>query len=66
MSYFQLLQFVGHTSPECISNPGQALNSAPKMPNEEGREREMDIMNLILNQRNQEQTQYEKFSIGSW
>lgn len=36
------------------------------MPNEEGQEKEMDIMNLILNQRNQEQTQSEKYCFGSW
>ncbi|KFM77896.1 Ral GTPase-activating protein subunit alpha-2, partial [Stegodyphus mimosarum] len=60
-----LLQYIGHTSPECVCVPGQALNAAPKLPNEEGREREMEIMNLILNQRNQEQAQFEKYSINS-
>ncbi|XP_054712928.1 LOW QUALITY PROTEIN: ral GTPase-activating protein subunit alpha-1-like [Uloborus diversus] len=60
-----LLQFVGHTSSECVSIPGQALNAAPKLPNEEGRNKEMDVMNLILSQRNQEQAHFGKHSLSS-
>lgn len=60
-----LLQFVGHSSPECVSKPVKALNSPPKLLCEDSREKEMDVMNLILNQRNHEQMQFQKFSGSS-
>ncbi|GFS68356.1 hypothetical protein NPIL_633392 [Nephila pilipes] len=60
-----LLQYVGYTSSECVSMPGQPLNSASRLLNEDGRQKEMEMINLILNQRNQEYSQSQKFSLNS-
>ncbi|KAF8789181.1 Ral GTPase-activating protein subunit alpha-1 like protein [Argiope bruennichi] len=60
-----LLQYIGYTSSECVCIPGQPLNSASRLQNEDGRQKEMETINVILNQRNQEHSQSLKFSLNS-
>ncbi|KAG8192293.1 hypothetical protein JTE90_002117 [Oedothorax gibbosus] len=60
-----LLQYIGHTSTECVTMYGQPLNSASKLQNEEGRQQESDTINLILNQNSQEYAQFERLSVNS-
>ncbi|GIY68478.1 hypothetical protein CDAR_112172 [Caerostris darwini] len=60
-----LLQYIGYTSSECVINPGQPLNSTSHLHNEDGHQREVEMIELILNQRNQEYSQSKKFSLNS-
>ncbi|CAL1264601.1 unnamed protein product [Larinioides sclopetarius] len=60
-----LLQYIGFTSSECVCIPGQPLNSASRLQNEDGRQKEMETINVILNQRNQEHSQSLRFSLNS-
>ncbi|XP_077522746.1 ral GTPase-activating protein subunit alpha-1 isoform X4 [Amblyomma americanum] len=49
-----LLQYIGHTSPECVQLPCQRLNSAPKATDEVAGIREAETVHLLLNQHAQE------------
>ncbi|KAL3216183.1 hypothetical protein MRX96_006392 [Rhipicephalus microplus] len=49
-----LLQYIGHTSPECLQLPCQRLNSAPKATDELAGIREAETVHLLLNQHTQE------------
>ncbi|EEC20474.1 tuberin, putative, partial [Ixodes scapularis] len=49
-----LLQYVGHTSPECVQTPCQPLNSAPKATHELAGIREAETIHLVLSQHSQE------------
>ncbi|XP_037500049.1 probable Rho GTPase-activating protein CG5521 isoform X1 [Rhipicephalus sanguineus] len=49
-----LLQYIGHTSPECVQLPCQRLNSAPKATDELAGIREAETVHLLLNQHAQE------------
>ncbi|GIY27861.1 hypothetical protein CEXT_291452 [Caerostris extrusa] len=60
-----LLQYIGYTSSECVINPGQPLNSTSHLQNEDGHQKEVEMIELILNQRNQEYSQSKKFSLNS-
>ncbi|XP_076305803.1 ral GTPase-activating protein subunit alpha-1 isoform X2 [Tachypleus tridentatus] len=55
-----LLQFIGHTSSECVLHPEQPLNAPPATMDEACFERETHTMNLILNQRNYELNHQQK------
>ncbi|XP_014218628.1 ral GTPase-activating protein subunit alpha-1 isoform X2 [Copidosoma floridanum] len=50
-----LLQYIGHTSPEVLTNPEVALNSAAGPP--QGQHYEAETIATILNQRNAEREQ---------
>lgn len=49
-----LLQYVGHTSPECVLLPCQRLNAAPKATHELAGIREAETVQLLLQQHQRE------------
>ncbi|XP_077536712.1 ral GTPase-activating protein subunit alpha-2 isoform X3 [Haemaphysalis longicornis] len=49
-----LLQYVGHTSPECVLLPCQRLNTAPKATHELAGIREAETVQLLLQQHQRE------------
>ena len=50
----QLLQYVGHTSPECLLHPSQALNTPFLPPDDLPATMEDALMESILGQRDEE------------
>ena len=56
-----LLQYLGHSSPELLYNPALPLNSVPPWPGVEP-SLEADIISSVINQRNLEQDQLSKLS----
>ncbi|XP_023240859.1 ral GTPase-activating protein subunit alpha-1-like isoform X3 [Centruroides sculpturatus] len=60
-----LLQYIDHSSPECVLRPGQPLNTPAPLFGEGTTEKEVDTMTVVLNQRNFEMTHNQKHSIDS-
>lgn len=60
MNFFQLLQYIGHTSPEVLTNPEGSLNSPANPP--QGLHLESDTIATILNQRNAEREHINNWS----
>ncbi len=50
-----LLQYLGHTSPECLEELGRPLNAVPISSGLVDEESEKDVITAVLNQRNLEQ-----------
>lgn len=60
-----LLQYIDHSSPECVLRPGQPLNTPAPLFGEGTSEKEVDTMTVVLNQRNFEMTHNQKHSVDS-
>ncbi|XP_064464069.1 ral GTPase-activating protein subunit alpha-1-like isoform X3 [Ornithodoros turicata] len=60
-----LLQYVGHTSPECVLSPSQPLNSAAKAAHELASLHEADTIQLLMQQQSQELSHTERSAYSS-
>lgn len=58
--FFKLLQYIGHTSPEVLTNPEIALNAPANPP--QGHYLESETIATILSQRNAEQEHINNWS----
>ena len=58
--YFQLLGYIGHTSPECILEPGLPLNIEAPIPEGLSESAEADVTDMVVEQRKEELEFYQQ------
>jgi hypothetical protein len=54
MLYFQLLGYIGNTSPECLLQPGVPVNIEGPIPEDLNENAESMMKNMVLNQKEAE------------